>query len=124
MIGDTAALAIAGNSTTAGLLSFLEGFQNEENYLYATSANSSPSSTDPATNFSSVWSQVVSSLANVRSIFADNEAIAKGLQEFRLRLLTPAAEKIGWDFGPNEDFLQIQLRALLLSSAGGVGHKE
>lgn len=104
LIGDTAALAIAGNSTTAGLLSFLEGFQSEENYL--------------------VWSQVISSLANVRSIFADNETIAKGLQKFQLRLLTPAAEKIGWDFGPNEDFLRIQLRALLLSSAGGVGHKE
>lgn len=35
LIGDTAALAIAGDGTTAGLLSFLEGFQDEENYLFA-----------------------------------------------------------------------------------------
>lgn len=33
LIGDAAALAVAGNGTTAGLLSFLEGFQDEENYL-------------------------------------------------------------------------------------------
>ena len=40
LIGDTAALAVAGNGTTAGLLSFLEGFQDEDNYLYESAAPS------------------------------------------------------------------------------------
>lgn len=34
LIGDAAALAISGDATTAGVLSFLEGFASETNYLY------------------------------------------------------------------------------------------
>lgn len=71
----------------------------------------------------SVWSQVVSSLANVRSIFSDNETIAKGLRDFTLQLVSPAAEKVGWEFAPKEDFLTGQLRSLLISTAGGAGHQ-
>ncbi len=72
----------------------------------------------------SVWSQVISSLGNIRSIFADNKAVATGLRVFTLRLVTPATEKIGWEFAPSEDYLTGQLRALLLSTAGNAGHKK
>ena len=72
----------------------------------------------------SVWSQIISSLSNVRSIFADNEKLANGLMEFTLRLVTPATEEIGWDFAPNENFLTGQLRALLISTASNAGHVE
>ena len=58
-----------------------------------------------------------------RSIFADDERLEKGLQKFTLKLVTPATEKIGWEFNTNEDFLTGQLRALLLSTAGGAGHQ-
>jgi aminopeptidase N len=33
LIGDAAALAVAGEGTTAGLLAFVEGFKDESNYL-------------------------------------------------------------------------------------------
>lgn len=33
LIGDAAALAVAGEGTTAGLLAFVEGFRDEGNYL-------------------------------------------------------------------------------------------
>ncbi|KAH0558894.1 hypothetical protein GP486_004479, partial [Trichoglossum hirsutum] len=103
LIGDAAALAVAGYGTTAGVLAFIEGLKAEDNYL--------------------VWAQVINSLANVRSVFAGNEEIAAGLKEFTLRLVTPATEKIGWEFSDEEDFLTGQLRALLISAAGGAGHK-
>ncbi|KAA6410075.1 MAG: aminopeptidase 2 [Lasallia pustulata] len=103
LIGDAAALAVAGDATTAGLLAFTAGFKDEKNYL--------------------VWSQVINSLTNVRSIFSDNEATAKGLKNFTLQLVTVAAEKIGWDFAPDEDFLTGQLRSLLINTAGGAGHQ-
>ncbi|KZF20641.1 putative aminopeptidase [Xylona heveae TC161] len=103
LIGDAAALAIAGDGTTAGLLAFVEGFKGEKNYL--------------------VWAQVISALANVRSIFSDNEQVSKGLKNFTLQLISPATEAICWEFTPNEDFLTGQLRALLISSAGGAGHQ-
>ena len=34
LIGDAAALAVAGDGTTAGLLAFVENFKSEQNYLY------------------------------------------------------------------------------------------
>ena len=72
----------------------------------------------------SVWTQIISSLENIRSIFADNKALATGLRSFTARLVTPATEKIGWDFAPSEDYLTGQLRALLLGIAGSAGHKK
>ena len=104
LVADAAALALAGQSTTAGLLALVEGFKDETN--------------------KAVWSQIISSLGSIRSIFADSEAIATGLKTFTLRLVAPATENIGWDFAPSENFLTGQLRALLLSTAGNAGHEK
>lgn len=71
----------------------------------------------------SVWSQIVSSLANIRSVFADNEKISTALKTYTFRLVSTTTEKVGWDFEPNEDFLTGQLRALLINTAGGAGHQ-
>ncbi|EAW14671.1 M1 family metallopeptidase [Aspergillus clavatus NRRL 1] len=103
LIGDAAALAVSGEGTSAALLALLEGFKNEDNYL--------------------VWSQISSSIANLRSIFSQNEAVAAGLKKFTLALASSAAERIGWDFKPNEDYLTVQLRKLLISMAGFAGHE-
>ncbi|KAL2041709.1 hypothetical protein N7G274_005493 [Stereocaulon virgatum] len=103
LIADAAALALAGQGTTPALLALVEKFNDEVNRA--------------------VWSQIAASLGNIRSVFADNEAVAAGLKAFTLRLVAPAAEKIGWDFAPNENYLTGQLRALLLSTAGNAGHQ-
>lgn len=71
-----------------------------------------------------MWTQIVTSLANIQSIFAENKDISGGLQKFILKLVTEATDKIGWDFRPNEDFLSGQLRALLITTAGGAGHQK
>ncbi|KAI9807547.1 MAG: hypothetical protein M1825_005487 [Sarcosagium campestre] len=102
LVGDAAALAVAGDGTTPGLLAFIEAFKDEDNYL--------------------VWSQVISSLVNLRSIFAQNEKVAAGLRQFSLKLVAPAAEKIGWEFKPQEDYLTGQMRSLFIASAGSAGH--
>ncbi|CAL5872260.1 uncharacterized protein PFLUO_LOCUS6521 [Penicillium psychrofluorescens] len=103
LLGDAAALAVSGEGTTPALLSLLEGFKGETDYL--------------------VWSQVSSSLANLRSVFSQNEQAAEGLKKFTLNLASPAAEKIGWEFAPNEDYLTVQLRKLLIGMAGNAGHE-
>ncbi|KAJ5343350.1 Small GTPase superfamily [Penicillium brevicompactum] len=104
LLGDASALAVSGEGTTPALLTLLEGFQNEQNYL--------------------VWSQVSASLANLRSVFSQNEKVAEGLKKFTLQLATPAAERIGWEFQPNEDYLIVQLRKLLIAMACNAGHEE
>ncbi|EAS30841.3 aminopeptidase 2 [Coccidioides immitis RS] len=103
LIGDASALAVSGEGTTAATLALLENFQDEQNYL--------------------VWMQLITSLSHIRSVFAANEEIATGLKNFARKLVTPAVEKLGWEFQPNEDYLTGQLRQLLISSAGHAGHE-
>ncbi|EXJ93649.1 glutamyl aminopeptidase [Capronia coronata CBS 617.96] len=103
LMGDATALAISGNGTTAALLSLLEGFKNEDDYL--------------------VWSQIATCLSKVRAVFADNKEISAGLKKFSLELFSPAAEAIGWEFPKDEEWLTGQLRKLLLAYAAGAGHQ-
>ncbi|KIV98469.1 uncharacterized protein PV09_09722 [Verruconis gallopava] len=103
LIGDVAALAQSGDGTTAAFLALVEQFQDEKQYL--------------------VWQQIITALGNIRSIFSDVQDISNGLRIFTLKLLTPAVEKIGWEFAPNEDLLTGQLRALLIAQAGMSGHQ-
>lgn len=104
VIGDAAALAISGDATTPALLSFLEGFQQEQQYV--------------------VWAQISASLTKVRSVFSNNKEISDGLKKFTLTLCSPAAEKIGWEFPSDEDYLTGLQRKLLLAMAAGAGHED
>ena len=70
-----------------------------------------------------VWSQIIITIMNLRSIFAADDAIEAGLKNFTLKLVTPTVEKLGWDFASNEDFLTGQLRALIISAAAWSGHQ-
>lgn len=119
LIADAGALAVAGDATTASLLTFLSALSHETNHAYV-KRKLRPST--PLIRSHSVWSQMVASLSNIRSIFAENNAVANGLKKFTLELVSQATETIGWDFKPEEDYLTGQLRALLISTAGSAGH--
>lgn len=103
LMGDATALAISGDGTTAALLSLLEGFRDEESFL--------------------VWSQISSSLSKVRAVFATNKQISDGMRDFQLKLVSKAAESIGWEFPEGEEWLTGQSRKLLLAMAAGAGHE-
>lgn len=103
LMGDATALATSGDSTTSGLLALLEGFKDQNDYL--------------------VWSQVSSSLTRVRSVFASNKDVSAALKNFALKLCSPAAEAIGWEYPADEDYLTGQMRKLLLAMAAGAGHE-
>jgi aminopeptidase N len=103
LVGDAAALAVAGEGTTAGLLALCAEFTEETNMF--------------------VWAQVVKSLSHIQSIFAGNGEIEAGLKKYVLQLVTPATEKIGWEFALKEDILTGRLRSLLIDTAGGAGHE-
>ena len=103
LLGDATALAVSGDGTTAGLLQLLEGFQKEDNCI--------------------VWQQIASSLSKVRSVFSSNEQISSAMNKLTLKLVSPAAEKVGWQFSDHEDYLTGQMRRLLLSVAAGAGHE-
>jgi aminopeptidase N len=105
LIADAAAMSFAGLATTAGLLGFLAGLKSEQSYL--------------------VWAEIVEQLGKLRSICAESsEEIRDGLNKFTLELVSQTVDRLGWEFGPDEDFLTGRLRALAISTAGSVGHKE
>ncbi|EXJ91650.1 glutamyl aminopeptidase [Capronia epimyces CBS 606.96] len=103
LLGDATSLAISGSGTTAALLSLLEGFREEKDFL--------------------VWSQIATSLSKVRAVFAENKEISEGLKKFSLKLFSPAAEATGWEFPKDEEWLTGQSRKLLLAYAAGAGHQ-
>jgi aminopeptidase N len=103
LVGDAGALALSGDATTPALLGFIEGFSAEENFL--------------------VWSQIISSIGTIKSVFSEEDVIRDALKAFTLKLINAAVKKIGWQFDPKEDYLVGQLRALLISSAGINGNQ-
>jgi aminopeptidase N len=103
LIGDAYANAVSGFGSTAGLLALVERFSDEADYL--------------------VWSQILTNIGNVRSVLSNSDEISEGLRKYHLKLVTPAVEKVGWDFKDGESFLTGQLRASLILSAGVVGHE-
>jgi hypothetical protein len=104
VVGDAGALAFSGEAATPGLLAFVEGFTAETNFL--------------------VWSQVLSALGTVKSVFSEHSEVSESLKKFTLKLISPAVEKIGWESFPSDDFLTSQLRALLILTAGLSGHEK
>ena len=104
LIGDAASLAQSGDSTTAAFLALSETFVDEDQYL--------------------VWSQILTSLSRVKSIFAEVPEISDALRKYTLKLVTPTVKKLGWDFPADESLLTGQLRALLISNAGLSGDEE
>ncbi|KAI2631762.1 peptidase family M1 [Xylaria nigripes] len=102
IVGSAADLAFSGNGTPASLLSFLQGFGKETNYL--------------------VWSQVLDSLSTLKSIFSQDASIKRGLEAFSLKLVSDAVERVGWEFREDEDYLTGLLRKRLLLHALANGH--
>ncbi|KAM3423226.1 Aminopeptidase [Cercospora zeina] len=103
LVADAGALAVAGHGTTSAVLSFVEGCHEETNYL--------------------VWSEILTTVGKIRRIFASDDEVSQGLRAYTLKLVAGATAKIGWTFGPSDDYLTGQLRALLISAAGFAGHE-
>jgi len=103
LIGDAYANSIAGFGSTTGLLALVERFSDESDYL--------------------VWSQILTNIGNVRSVLSGSDDVSEALRKYHLKLITPAVEKVGFEFKDGESFLTGQLRASLLASAGVVGHQ-
>ncbi|KAI1171642.1 peptidase family M1-domain-containing protein [Nemania sp. FL0916] len=102
IIGSTAELAFSGYGSPAALLSFIQGFGGETNYL--------------------VWCSVLDSVSDLKAIFGQDKVLKQGLQNFCLKLIDSAVEKIGWEFSDAEDYLTGLLRKMLLLQAALNGH--
>lgn len=102
IIGSAAALASAGCSCTTSLLSFLQGFCQENDLV--------------------VWEQILDVLDKVAVVFSEDAQIRAGLMNFVLQLTEHKVAELGTDPRPEDDFSTRGLRRALLVSAVKCGH--
>ncbi|KAL8283054.1 hypothetical protein RB597_010437 [Gaeumannomyces tritici] len=96
-------LAFSGDGSTAALLSFLEGFNSETEYL--------------------VLAQALDAVGALKSVFGDDDEIRKGLSAFTLRLIEGPLAKVGFDVPANDEYSNSMLRKRLLVAAVANGHE-
>ncbi|KIW94428.1 uncharacterized protein Z519_04404 [Cladophialophora bantiana CBS 173.52] len=105
MIADAGALAASGYGKTSGILSLLQSFNTETQFV--------------------VWNEILSRINAVRNtwIFED-ELVKDALKAFQLNLTSAKAHELGWEFAENEDHILSQFKSLMFGSAGLAGDAE
>ena len=103
VIRDTFALSQAGHLPTHETLALVEQYSVEDDFT--------------------VWTEVVSVLNGVANLIR-GEKYSDKFFVFCERLLSPTAERIGWDRKPGETHTQGLLRSLLLLHAGHYGNRD
>ena len=105
MIADAGALAASGYGKTSGILSLLEGFSTEDQFV--------------------VWNEILSRMSSVRNTWMfEDEAARDGLKAFQRQLVSKKAHELGWEFSENEDHIMGQFKSLMFGSAGLAGDEK
>lgn len=105
MIADAGALAASGYGKTSGILSLVESFNTEDQFV--------------------VWNEILTRISSVRNtwMFEDQEA-QDGLKAYQRELVSKKAHELGWEFKEDEDHIMAQYKALMFGSAGLAGDKK
>ncbi|KAH7185905.1 peptidase family M1-domain-containing protein [Fusarium flagelliforme] len=98
MIADAGALAAAGYQKTSGLLSLLQGFDSEDEFI--------------------VWDEITLRVASLRDawIFEEDD-VNKALKAFQRDLVSKKANEIGWNISSSDDFTAQRFKALMFGKA-------
>jgi aminopeptidase 2 len=105
MIADAGALAASGYQKTSDLLSLLQSFNSESDFV--------------------VWDELLSRLASIRAawIFED-QPTKDALKAFQRDLSATKSHQLGWTFKEGDDHLEQQFKSLLFGSAGLAGDQQ
>jgi len=99
MIADAGALAASGYQKTSGILSLLESFKTEPEFV--------------------VWSEITARIGTLRSAWTfEDEAVQEALKKFQLDLVKDKAHELGWEFKESDGHIEQQFKSLLFNSAG------
>lgn len=105
MIADAGALSAAGYQKTSGLLSLLQGLNDESDFV--------------------VWDEITARIGALRAawIFQDDK-VKDALKAFQRDLVSSKAHKLGWTFKDGDDHIEQQFKSLLFSSAASAGDEK
>ncbi|KAI4726645.1 hypothetical protein E4T49_05509 [Aureobasidium sp. EXF-10728] len=105
MIADAGALAASGYQKTSGVLSLLQGFDTEPEFV--------------------VWDELTARIASVRAawVFQDDK-VKDALKAFQRDLVSKKSHSLGWEFKESDGHIEQQFKSLLFSSAALSGDEK
>ncbi|KAF2265569.1 hypothetical protein CC78DRAFT_532246 [Lojkania enalia] len=99
MISDAGALAASGYQKTSGILSLLESFKSEPDFV--------------------VWQEIISRISILRSAWTfEEESVREALRKFQLELSKDKAHELGWKFSDNDGHIEQQFKGMMFGAAG------
>ncbi|KAF2109018.1 peptidase family M1-domain-containing protein [Lophiotrema nucula] len=99
MIADAGALAASGYQKTSGILSLLNSFKSEKEFV--------------------VWQEISSRISVLRSAWIFEDRVVKdALREFQLQLSKDKAHELGWTFTDNDGHIEQQFKGMMFGTAG------
>jgi aminopeptidase 2 len=105
MIADAGSLAAAGYQKSSGILSLLESFKSEPDFV--------------------VWQEITGRIGSLRGAWMfEDQTIRDALKQFQLDLVRDKARELGWKFSDNDGHIEQQFRSLMFGAAGISGDEE
>ncbi|KAL1611048.1 Aminopeptidase 2 mitochondrial [Nothophoma quercina] len=99
MIADAGSLAASGYQKTSGILSLLDSFKKEPEYV--------------------VWSEIVTRIATLRGAWLfEDQQVRDALKAFQQALCSGKAHELGWTFTESDGHLEQQFKAMMFGAAG------
>lgn len=99
MIADAEALAASGYQKTSGILSLLDSFKSESEFV--------------------VWQEISSRISVLRSAWMfEDQAVKDALKHFQLDLTKDKAHELGWSFTDKDGHIEQQFKAMMFGTAG------
>ncbi|KAF2749750.1 hypothetical protein M011DRAFT_465417 [Sporormia fimetaria CBS 119925] len=99
MIADAGSLAASGYQKTSGILSLLDSFKSEPNFV--------------------VWQEITNRISTLRSAWMfEDQTVRDALKKFQLDLTKDKAHELGWAFSNDDGHIEQQFKALMFATAG------
>lgn len=105
MIADAGSLAASGYQKTSGILSLLDSFKHEAEFV--------------------VWGEITGRIGSLRGAWMfEDQKIRDALKKFQLELSAEKAHELGWAFNEKDGHIEQQFKGLMFGAAGIAGDKE
>jgi len=105
MIADAGSLAASGYQKTSGILSLLDSFKHEAEFV--------------------VWGEITGHIGSLRGAWMfEDQKIRDALKKFQLELSAEKAHELGWTFNEKDGHIEQQFKGLMFGAAGIAGDEE
>ncbi|QDS67523.1 hypothetical protein FKW77_002279 [Venturia effusa] len=105
MIADAGALASSGYQKSSGILSLLQGFKSESEFV--------------------VWDELLTRIGLLRGAWTfEDQEVKDALKKYQLDLCSAKAHELGWTFKEDDGHIEQQFKSLLFSNSGLSGDEK